>query len=441
MAIIAQKELFGWEQVEELGDLERLELVLKHLPDELLMQVLEKERGQGRDDYPVRAVWNSILAGVVLQHSSVEGLRRELSRNGQLRVLCGLQWCKGQAAVPPSSVYSRFLKKLLGKRQLVEGIFERLVESLRELLPELGRTVAIDGKAIHSYGRPAKKGQKAKTPDGRREVDADWGAKSSVQSREDGTLYEQVTYWFGYKLHLVVDADYELPLSYQVTKASRGEPPQARGLIHKLRKRHPEVLKNCRVAVADKGDDDTKLIKLLWDKHQIKPVIGIRDEWKDGESTRRVSTTRNVVYDYEGNVWCCCMKTGEMYPMAYGGFEADRQAVKYRCPARHYGMGCPAVGDCGVKGSVRIKLSEDRRVFTPLARSSYAWERIYNKRTAVERVNSRVDRVFGFEEHFIRGLRKMKVRVSLALIVMLGMALGRVKEQQQQNLRSLIKVA
>lgn len=49
------------------------------MPDEELMQVFEAERGKkGRYDYPVRAIWNSIIAGVVFQHISVESLRREL---------------------------------------------------------------------------------------------------------------------------------------------------------------------------------------------------------------------------------------------------------------------------------------------------------------------------------------------------------------------------
>ena len=72
MAIIAQKKLFGWKEIDDLGDLERLNLVLNYLPDEKLMRVLEEERYRGRDEYPVRAVWNSILAGVVYEHQSVQ---------------------------------------------------------------------------------------------------------------------------------------------------------------------------------------------------------------------------------------------------------------------------------------------------------------------------------------------------------------------------------
>ena len=74
MAIIPQISMFKWEEIEKLGDLERLRLVIEYMPDENLMNKLERERKNGRDDYPVRAVWNSIIAGVVFQHISVESL-------------------------------------------------------------------------------------------------------------------------------------------------------------------------------------------------------------------------------------------------------------------------------------------------------------------------------------------------------------------------------
>src|SRR5665647_2066035 len=102
--------LFRWEEVEAKSDLERLRLVLDHLPDEELMGKLEKHRKWGRDDYPIRPVWNSVLAGVVYQHQSIDSLRRELSRNGELRGVCGFDPHRGSGAVPPSWVYTRFLK-------------------------------------------------------------------------------------------------------------------------------------------------------------------------------------------------------------------------------------------------------------------------------------------------------------------------------------------
>jgi transposase len=114
MAIIPQRQLFSWKEIENLADLERFSLLLKHLPDEQLMQSLESHRSKGRDDYPIRAMWNSILAGIVYQHTSIESLRRELMRNAQLRQLCGFDLLKGIDAVPSSNAYTNFLKRLIG---------------------------------------------------------------------------------------------------------------------------------------------------------------------------------------------------------------------------------------------------------------------------------------------------------------------------------------
>ena len=90
MAIITQINLFDYTVIEELGDLERLDLALEGIADEQLMQKLEAKRGKGRDDYPVRVMWNLLIAMIVFCHKTVESFRRELSRNSQLRRMCGL---------------------------------------------------------------------------------------------------------------------------------------------------------------------------------------------------------------------------------------------------------------------------------------------------------------------------------------------------------------
>jgi hypothetical protein len=438
MAIIAQKVLFGWEEIEELGDLERLELVLHYLPDEALMVELERLRGRGRDDYPVRAVWNSILAGVVFQHDSVESLRRELKRNGQLRQLCGFDPFKGNLAVPGCWVYTRFLKRLFGYSQMIDEMFERLVEELRQRLPEFGRILSVDSKGVDSHGRSRKRHDGRKLTDGRSERDADFGVKTYRGWREDGRLWEKVKSWFGFKIHLVVEGQYELPVGYEVTKASASDISVGKALLAKTAEGHRQLLNDTETFLADKAYDDTALICALWDRYEIKPVIDIKNKWRDGEHTRLIEGQQNVVYDFRGTVYCHCPLTDERREMAFGGFEKDRATLKYRCPASHYGLDCKGLRQCPVTGSVRIALAEDRRIFTPLARSSYAWERAYKKRTAVERVNSRLDVSFGFERHFIRGLNKMRFRVGLALCVMLALALGRAKQNQAKQMRSLV---
>ena len=74
MARIAQVEFFSWKNVENLGDLERLQLVIETIPDANLMKILAKERQYGRNDNPIRPMWNTILAGVIYDHPSIESL-------------------------------------------------------------------------------------------------------------------------------------------------------------------------------------------------------------------------------------------------------------------------------------------------------------------------------------------------------------------------------
>lgn len=432
MAIIPQPRLFGWEQIEGLGDLERLRLVIEYTPDKKLMRRLEKARGLGRDDYPVRGMWNAILAGIVFQHPSVESLIRELKRNAQLRAMCGLD------KVPTPWAFSRFLKKLLSMVEEIDAIFDGLVKEIAALLPDFGENLAIDGKAIPTHANPQKK---EKPADGRRDTDADFGKKVYRGKREDGTMWEKVVSWFGYRLHLIVESNYELPVAFNVTKASCAEGPQAHALLDKMESTQPEILERCKYLSGDRGYDDGKLVCRLYDQYSIKPLIDIRNMWKDGDETRLVTGKENVVYNYCGCVYCHCPETGVRRAMPYGGFEQDRETLKYRCPAEHYGLSCAGKESCPVGKAVRIPLAEDRRVFTPVARSSYKWKTLYNMRTSVERVNSRLDVSFGFEKHYIRGLNKMQLRVGLALCVMLAMALGKIKENKMEQIRSLVRVA
>ena len=136
----------------------------------------------------------------------------------------------------------------------------------------------------------------------------------------------------------------------------------------------------------------------------------------------------------------------EARELAFVGFEKNRQTLKYRCPAAVFGFECAGRAECeklspigvGEYGRVaRVPLELDRRIFTPIARHTDKWKKAYSCRTSVERVNSRIDQVLGFEHHTIRGKTKMRTRVTLALVIMLAMALGRIRIGQNDKMRSL----
>lgn len=438
MAEIIQQKIFSWKDIERSGELERLRMVIEVIPDEGLMKDLEVERKGRRDDYPIRAVWNSILAGIVYQHPSIESLRRELMRNGELREVCGFDPVLGDRAVPSKDAYSSMLKKLLKRQEEIGGMFDRLIEGLKIYLPDFGHHLAIDSKKIETYGKGKRDPLESSDPE------ADWGYKRYTGKRGDGSLWEKIGSWFGYKLHLLVDITYELPVGYRVTKASSADIGEMLPLVEEAMGRH--FGDGIETLAGDKAYDSGPHNEVLYDRYGIKPVIDIKNHWGREEDTRPLYPGRvdNIVYDYRGAVYCHCPVSGERYGMAFYGFEKDRKALKYKCPSAVYGIECKGYTKCSrdTKGRiVRIPLDMDRRVFLPIARTSYKWERLYDGRTAVERVNSRIDLSFGFEHHFIRGRAKMTLKAGLALVVMLAMALARIKRNQLEAMRSLVKEA
>ena len=149
MAIIPQINLFDYSEIEELGDLERLDLALEGIDDEKLMRKLEAKRANGRDDYPIRVMWNLLIALIVFEHKKVSTFRRELSRNSQLRRKCGLcDLGRKKHLVPPSRVFSGFIKILTEEAEEIAEIFNVQVEQLYELIPGFGKKLAGDGKYI-----------------------------------------------------------------------------------------------------------------------------------------------------------------------------------------------------------------------------------------------------------------------------------------------------
>ncbi len=153
------------------------------------------------------------------------------------------------------------------------------------------------------------------------------------------------------------------------------------------------------------------------------------------------------MYTEKGQVHCRCPSTGEQRDLAFWGFDSGRNALKYRCPAAACGLTCEGRMECERMGGgqggeygrvVRIVLDRhDQRIFTPTPYGSPAWKRGYRRRTALERINARLDRSFEFEPHFVRGLSRMRTRVGLALAVMMALALGQVRAGRPERMRSL----
>jgi hypothetical protein len=439
MSSLPQPSLFSWQEVEATGEISRLTRLLDVLPDENLLASLERERKAKRNDYPLPALWRALLAGIVFGHGSLASLSRELSRNGQLRDLCGFDPLRADRAAPPAWVWTRFINKLLRHQALIDAIFETLVGRLGALLPGFGRDLALDGKAIGAWSKL--------------ERGASEGFKNYEGEDAQGEPLQMIQKWFGYKLHLLVDANYELPLAFELTGAKEAESPRLLPLLEDLMQRHPEL--EIATLAADRGYDDGGDKATLYDEHAIVPLIDTRD-LHGGRMQALDERHHDTIYFSPTGEIACKVDPFEPRPekafaaMQFMGFEKERNSLKFRCPAAAYGLECknreashclPQVREGEYGRVVRVPLERERRIFMPLHRHSQGFVKGYAKRTAIERVNARIDQVYGFERHFIRGMKKMRLRLGLALLVMLGTALAWVELKQPQNVRSLLRVA
>jgi transposase len=436
MSMIPQTTLFSWENdIENLGDNERLVRVLEHLPDEPLMQKLEKERGRGRNDYPVRAMWNMLIAMIVFGHDRFAGIIREMKRNIQLRYICGFD----NGKTPDADNMSRFISKLIKHEDEVNGIFYTLSDMLYGLLPDFGENLAMDSKWVWSLAnRKSKRGN----PDGRSEADAEWGIKEYSGVDAEGVIISSKKKCFGFKIHLIVDANYELPVAFTCSPANGSDISCGKEFLKEIEKDggKKHILEKCRHFMADKGYDDETLINQLAG-NGVKAVIDKRYMWKS-ETEKEVPGSNGCrYYDEHGNVYCYSPEMGERHRMIPMGYESERDSQRFKCPASHYGATCKESCTCNLPKTIRVPLETDRRIFTEVGRTTYKWDRLYAARTSVERVNSRLDVSFGFEARRVRGMKKMNLMSALAFSIMNALAVSSIKANEPERMRSLVRAA
>jgi hypothetical protein len=318
---------------------------------------------------------------------------------------------------------SRFVGRLVKHQDKIDVIFVALVRAVQEYLPDLGKQLAQDGTHLRTFSRGKKDPADSSDPE------ATWSVKTKPGTRKDGSTYEKTFAWFGYKLHLLVDTEHELPVTYTVTSASVDEAKQIIPCMQQAEKTlapradgseaEPVRFFEDVPVAADKGYDDTEVYQILHEDFGAKPVIDMRHAMAD------VGT----VYDRDRNTRVRHEQTGDFHNLRFLGYEKDRESLKYGCPCNGTGP-CPFFGASCNKASggpgaiIRIKLSENFRYYTPIPRESKKWDREYDRRTAVERVNGRLKQVLDIEYTGFRGEKKVRLRASLGLVAMLAHALA-----------------
>lgn len=414
MTLYTTDPIFPWNRLDDSPDLKLVREFFGQLPDGALLEALNEQRGRGRNDYPVRALWFCALLQPLLRHPTMRLTIEELRRNADLRLLGGMETAE---AVPKPWNMSRFLS-LLGTepyRTMVTTIFDRLVRRLGEAVPDLGRHVS--GDSTHLSAR------RGRSSANRGEMQPDGGHKEYTD--KEGVCVRAFE-WFGYKLHVVCDTRHEVALAFSVTPAATHDSQPLDGLIAKTRANLPDG--RTETLAYDKAADDIGVHQALA-RAGIKPVIQTRAMWKEeSERVLEGAGIGNIVYDEAGTVSCYDMVSDPPVrrEMAYVGHEAGRGTLKYRCPAMHRNGRCPCHERCNRAKryglTVRVKQSLDLRRFPPIPRATRTFERLYKGRTASERVQARLKVFWGVDDGNVAGGANFLATVGIVMVAHVGLA-------------------
>lgn len=387
----------------------QLQRILDQTDCEPLLERLREYNRTGRPPYPVKAMFRAVRLKYLLRLRYDTDLLNTLCSNPRLRELCDLG-----DRVPSASMLSRFVKRLSLHEELVHDAFIELATITARLLdnrsgleePGAGAILAIDSTDVASFANG--------NADPPTDPEARWGHKSSHKTK-DG---KQVEWVFGYKVHLICDATYGIPLSYIVLPANASDSPQLPKLVELAKAEHPWL--DIESLLADKGYDSLSNYRFL-DDQGIDPIILMRDTYKHGD-----------LYDAKGRPVCI----GNI-PMEYTGTDEDGQH-HFRCNPEgchlkdrlFFTMHCNDVCE-------ELPEGELLRTLGRVARASQEFQDLYSRRQTIERFFGSAKRSRLLDQHQYRGMAKIRLHVVLAMLTYTATMLDHVRCQRMNRLRRM----
>ena len=378
------------------ADLRDLRSALDLIDLDEAVAALEGPRRVGRRVCPRRPMLRAYLAGRHLGIGSLSALIARLHNDPALRGVAGFT-----DSLPSYATFWRVFDRLAGMPELIARCCDDLLDRLAELAPDLGQEVAVDATTIEAYANPNRK-HTVRNPDGPADPDVTWTKKNSAQ---DPSQQEWV---FGYKAHVVADANHDVPLGMVVTTAKSNDSPFLPSLLAELETGHSWFsLAAGVVVIADRGYDSKDNNEFVHRNGGV-PVIHKR-RLPEGK-------LHDDIYTAEGVPTCLGGRE-----MAYVRTDPDAGHHLYRCPEG----GCPrrdtthAVSACDDKAWENPE--DNIRLFGgAIRRGSPEWKAMYGKRWSVERVFSRWKKQGRLERHCYFGLRRVSAHARLQMLMSLA---------------------
>ncbi len=259
MAILNDSILGATVQAPPIG--KELQTLFANLDDSPLLEALTGSTRRGPKGHPMQVLWHCFVAKYYLSLPSTDALIRTLVNNPWIAQACGIPWPDG---IPHKSTFSRFFAKLTKRRYLtpLKYVFRSKIRQHYKTIPGFGRRVALDSTTLKAWSN----GGKARKSD----KEAGWSVKQNTHGK--------MQYTYGWKLHLLVDCESELPMAAIISPGNTSDVTKASNVLQQARvitsKFHP------RYFMADAGYSSNDLFRLIVRQYRAEPIIQVNPTHK-----------------------------------------------------------------------------------------------------------------------------------------------------------------
>lgn len=397
---IRQECILSFDELIKFQPETKLEMVLSELDFSSIINSLQRpkhKRGpKGYEPLPL------LYALAAMQLEKIENITRlvyRLKSDPVFRYNCGFKVLSSAAS---TSTFSRFLN-LISESEALEEDFKQLISKAKNLNIVDGTDIAIDSTKLDSFEKAQPK-SKMKN-DG---ISPNWGKKKDTDGND--------VKWFGWKLHILADCKSELPLAIEITPASVNDGIVAVPLIKKFKESYGETF-NVKHCIMDSGYDIQDNYDYIINEFHSQPIIAYN---------KRGSFAPPEGFNEELHPICSMG-----YELSYWGKDGDY--LKFRCPHVLGKVNCPHgsawCSDSNYGYCFKVNYKKNNRYFSFPIRDSDEWQKLYNKRTSIERCNSRLKGYLSADNIRSSGIKKSKTFVLLNCIALIAgtIAVNRVK--------------
>lgn len=430
MTIIRQTSLFGIQELYEMEPTQKYEAIISAIDlDSIYHEVTKKSRLGAPEELNYAAMIISIFIRYIERIPTMKDLIKRLHDDIAFKLNCGFLVSD---PIPSEASYSRLLAKLSESSVLEKAQEEVVIQAIAEGFI-VDDTVAID--ATHFEARdqappkeekpkpePKKRGRKSKEEreqwlkekaeqeanmslydkkieaqldasltELRDEVPRDpkWGVKKNSEGKNE--------FWFGYKGHLAVGTTSQYILQSLFSSGNLNDGKAAIPLLKGIDEHLP--LPNLHYQTMDAGYDFEPIYKQVYQMGQQSIIAyNKRNESEPLGFDKHFAPTCFREHSYR-----------------YDSYDAKYETLKYTRPKEC--KDCPLANEGICQKVFKLKITKDLRRYTAPARGSKAWDDIYKRRSAVERVNAYLKEFFQLNNVRNRTGKRAKVHFDIVTLM------------------------